>query len=105
LVDFLSVIVLVAAVELGVGILFAAFRRDRLSRAIVIALLILGTVIVLDVVAISTDFRDADGTFDCYGYCSTSQKIISWSLSVAALGLVALPIAVVLRELFRGRSH
>jgi drug/metabolite transporter (DMT)-like permease len=91
----------VAVVALVIAALLAAFRRDRLNLAVLIAVSILGALIAFDLWAISVDFHDADGIFDCWPYCSTWQEVISNTLWFGALLVVALVISAVLRETVR----
>jgi hypothetical protein len=75
------------------------------SRSRLVGLAILAVVVVFDLIAISTDFHDADGFLDCWPQCSTWQHAIRWSLSVGVLLLLVLVIAAVLRVVLRGRSR
>jgi hypothetical protein len=100
-----NLIVVVAIAGLLIAIALTASRRDMFNRAVLIALSSLATVVALDLIAISTHFHDADGFVDCGLYCSTWQQTVGWTLSVGTLLLVALSVAVIVRETWRGRGR
>jgi uncharacterized membrane protein len=100
-----SLIVVVAVAGVLIALALAASRRDMFNRAALIALSILATVVALDLIAISTGFHDADGSLDCHAHCTTWQQVVPWTLTVGTLLLVALSVAVILREAWRGRRE
>jgi hypothetical protein len=98
--DPLGVIVTVAIVGVVVPTVMrlTAPQRDRGSAVVLIILWILGAVIVIDAIAITTDFQDADGYIDCWPGCSTWQTIIQYTLGPAIVLLLPLAIVAVFRE-------
>ena len=91
-------IILVALVGLGIGIPFAARRHDRFGRILIALLLIMGTALTLDGVAISADFHDADGFMDCWPYCSTWQEIVGRTFWWGAMLFLVLVVTAVARN-------
>jgi hypothetical protein len=80
-------------------------RSHWCRRILLVALPIIAGVMALDLIAISTDFHDADGIIDCWPHCTTWHHLVGWSLSVGALLLLVLVLAVLLREgLHKGRG-
>lgn len=99
-----DLIAVVAVVVLLIAIMLAATRRDKFNRVVLILLAILGALLGLDWIAISAGFHDADGAFDCWPGCTTWQQAVLWTLTVGTVLAVALAVAVIFRENWRGRG-
>ena len=69
--------------------LFLACRIGRLLAASVAVLAVAGIGFGLAFLAIATDFRDADGSFDCWPDCSTFQDAVG-------TGIVYTPVAIII---------
>lgn len=65
---------------------FAHLAKPRWSLPVFV---LLGIVVGLDAVAIATDYRDADGIFDCWPHCSGLQNFVRMSLPLGAIALAA----------------
>lgn len=91
LVEALTLAGIAAAV--GAGVSFSLYRRESFDVGIAAVLLVLGVIVLVDVTAYVTDFRDADGAIDCWPNCGVLQTFIRWS---APLGAVLLPMLVVI---------
>jgi hypothetical protein len=75
-----------------VALLYVARRRRRL-RVAFLFLGLLGAVLwLLSLVAIETDYRDADGTFDCWPHCTAFQDSVGAAIFwiPAVLGALAI---------------
>ncbi len=77
------------------GLLAGAWARGRLGTASVILFVAAACVWVLDFAAISSDYRDADGFFDCGEDCtgvhfSTAVGFLAPPLLIAMSALAAL---------------
>jgi hypothetical protein len=94
-------ILLVVLVGLAFGIPFAAARHDTLGRVLIALLLIVGTALILDGVAISADFHDADGFIDCWPYCSTWQEIVGGTFWWGGMLFLVLVLAAVVSAVWR----
>ncbi|MDQ3671672.1 MAG: hypothetical protein M3364_04435 [Actinomycetota bacterium] len=81
-----------ALVVLVCGLLAGAWARRRLGLAAALLFVAAATVWVLDFVAISSGYRDADGFFDCGEDCTG----VHFS---AALGFLAPPLLIALAAL------
>jgi hypothetical protein len=77
----------VAAIALGV--LGYAWTRGRLGLVSAVVLVLALAAWILDLVALTTGFRDADGFVDCRDACTPTHRL-------AALGFVAPPLLVAL---------
>ena len=79
------------------GLLAAAWAWGRLGTAAVVLFAVAVVVWVLDFAAISSDYRDADGFFDCGGDCtgmhfSTAVGFLAPPLLIAMSALAALVV-------------
>lgn len=100
--DWFDLILALALAGLFTAILLWPSRRsDRLSRVLVVALPVISVVIVLDLIAISIDFQDADGIVDCWPNCSPWQEVIGKSLWFGGLLIILLALGVVVRGIAR----
>jgi hypothetical protein len=72
-------------VLIAFGVLTAAWARGRLGLASGAVFVLALTAWVLDFVAITSDYRDADGFVDCGDFCTTTHRL-------TALGFVASPL-------------
>jgi len=77
------------------GLLAGAWARGRLGAASVVLFVAAACVWVLDFAAISSDYRDADGFFDCGEDCtgvhfSTAVGFLAPPLLIAMSALAAL---------------
>jgi hypothetical protein len=71
-------------------------RKRRLARNVALWLGVLSAFWAIAALAISTDWRDADGYFDCWPHCSSVQEtvgVLFWVAPVAA-GLTAVSALV-----------
>jgi hypothetical protein len=69
------------------GLLAAAWTRGRLGLASGAVFLVALTSWIVDLAAIVSGFRDADGFVDCGDFCTPTQRL-------AALGFVAPPLLI-----------
>jgi hypothetical protein len=93
-----EIIVLAVLVGLAIGIPLAARRHDIFGRVLVVLLLIVGTALILDALAILTDISDADGFVDCWPSCSTWQELVGRTFWWGGTLFVVLVIAAVVRN-------
>jgi hypothetical protein len=103
-----EIILLVVLVGLAFGIPFAASRHDTFGRVLIALLLIVGTALTLDGIALAADFHDADGFIDCWPYCSTWQDIVGgtfWWGGMLFLVLVIVAIVSAARSSLRSKSR
>lgn len=77
----------------GVGISLSLYRREPLDVGIAAILVVVGVILLVDVAAYATDFRDADGAIDCWSNCDVLQTLVRWTVP---LGAVLLPVLVVI---------
>jgi hypothetical protein len=79
----------------GTGaMLVIGWRRGRLARAIALCAAGLLAIWAAAVLAIVTDYRDADGTFDCWPRCTRFQDAVGGAL------VYPLPLVVLVGILF-----
>ena len=81
------------------GFLAGAWAWGRLGTAAVVLFIAAVVVWVLDFAAISSDYRDADGFFDCGGECtgmhfSTAVGFLAPPLLIAMSALAALVMLI-----------
>ncbi len=101
-------LVLALSVLLGVfAVLVLAWKRGRLWPALIAMTAVLASTWALALVAMWTDYRDADGWIDCWPACTLLQDgvgtvLVLGPLVIAASLLLALVLAAVTRR--RGRS-
>ena len=84
-----------ALILLVCGLLAAAWAWGRLGTAAVVLFVVAAGVWVLDFAAISSDYRDADGFFDCGDQCtgmhfSTAVGFLAPPLLIALSAFAAL---------------
>jgi hypothetical protein len=96
-------LILIPLVGLAIALPFAVRRHDTFGRVLIALLLIVATAWMLDVVAISTDFHDADGFMDCWPYCSTWQEVVNWTFWWGGTLFMVLVIAAVARNAWPGK--
>lgn len=89
LAETLTAVGIVVVVALAAAL--SLYRPRPLDMALVGALVVLGGVLLVDVIVLATDFRDADGAIDCWPRCTATQQLVRWSV---ALGVVLLPVLV-----------
>jgi hypothetical protein len=80
---------LVSVVLLAGGVLAYAWTRGRLGVVSAVLLVVAIAAWIVDVAAVTTDFRDADGFVDCADTCTATHRL-------AALGFVTPPLLVAL---------
>ncbi len=91
----LTLLILGVLVVVPLAVLFIGRRHVHPLVAVIAALLYLGVAWVLAVLAVATDYRDADGFIDCWPYCSMLQDAVGKVLWVAPFaGLVVILAAV-----------
>jgi len=81
----LAILAVLAA--LGLGAIAVGAKRNRLVLALAMSVLVLAGLWLLTLIAVYTDWRDADGFVDCWPNCSVHQ---------AASGAILLRAPVVL---------
>ena len=96
---WLVYLALAALFVLVCGLLAGAWARGRLGTAAVILFVAAACVWALDFAAISSDYRDADGFFDCGEDCtgvhfSTAVGFLAPPLLIAMSALAALIMLV-----------
>ena len=102
----MKLLTLAAVVAVAATALLDGFTRARLLRDALLATVALAVVWLLAVIAVSTDWQDADGFIDCNASCSRFQDAISVVLvvaPVAAAGVLAVAV-VAGRAARRGRG-
>ena len=78
---------LLSVAVIACGALALAWTRGRLGVASAVLLVLAVVAWVLDFVALTTDFRDADGLLDCGRVCTPMHRLV-------ALGFVAPPLLI-----------
>jgi hypothetical protein len=102
MVETFGYIIVLVAIGLAIGVPLTVSRKDWFSRVLLVALLILAAMLVLNGVAIDTDYRDADGHMDCWPYCTTWQEVVNGIFWWGGTLFIALVIVVILRATFHG---
>ena len=78
---------LLSIAVIACGALALAWTRGRLGVASAVVFVLAVVAWVLDFVALTTDFRDADGLLDCERVCTPMHRLV-------ALGFVAPPLLI-----------
>ena len=78
-------------------------RRRRLARNVVFGLAVLATLWVLAALAISTDWRDADGYVDCWPNCSAVQDAVGVLFWIGPAAAVVLAVSAIITWFIRRR--
>ena len=78
---------LLSIAVIACGALALAWTRGRLGVASAVVFVLAVVAWVLDFVALTTDFRDADGLLDCGRVCTPMHRLV-------ALGFVAPPLLI-----------
>jgi hypothetical protein len=76
-----------SVVLLSLGLLAGAWTRGRLGLVSAVLFVLAVVAWVADVVALASDFRDADGFVDCGDFCTATHRL-------TALGFVAPPLLI-----------
>jgi hypothetical protein len=99
---------LLSIAVIAFGALGLAWTRRRLGFASAVLLVLAVAAWVLDFVALTTDFRDADGLLDCGRACTPMHRLVALGfvappllIAIAAAGMV---IALIARGRRRRRS-
>jgi hypothetical protein len=72
----------------SVAVVVLAGRRNRLKATVSSAAVVLILLWLLALNAFRTDWRDADGIFDCWPSCTSSQKAVGMVLTDAPVSLI-----------------
>ncbi len=80
----------------------AGWRRGWVALS---AFTLISLMWLLAVVLFATDYRDADGAFDCWPNCTALQDAVGFALLVAPIMVVALLASAGIAGLLRRRSH
>ena len=87
-------IVAIAAVTSAL-VLYLAHRIGRLLAASLSMILVATAALVLALVAIARDFRDADGFFDCWPNCSSIQDLVGVTVFAAPIVFIVAVVALI----------
>jgi hypothetical protein len=94
--------IVVAVVLLAALGLVVAYRRRELLAASWLVLVFGAVAFLLAFLAIGTDYRDADGFFDCWPNCTALQDTVGIAFftgpAIAFLGVAGLGLESVLRR-------
>jgi hypothetical protein len=78
--------------------------RRRLGRNVLLGLTLLAALWALAALAVSTDWRDADGYVDCWPNCSPLQDTVGVLFVVAPAAAVFLALSALVTWLIRRRK-
>jgi hypothetical protein len=98
-------ITLALLVGLTCFVVWHGYRNRRLARNAVIWLAILAALWVLAAVAISTDWRDADGYVDCWPHCMRVQQTVGVLFWIAPVAAALTAISALVASLARRRQR
>jgi hypothetical protein len=101
LVDWTGVIEVVPIVGLITAVLLLGARRDRFNLAVAVVVAIVSLLLVLDLIALSTDFHDAGGAFDCWPSCTTWHQLVGDIVLFGTALIVALVLLALTRSALR----
>ena len=86
------------------GLLYWSLRKGRLLAASLVLFALAAVAFGLAYAAVDTGYRDADGSLDCYPYCTALQDATAFGLFLAPVVAVVAAFASVLGALVRRRA-
>jgi len=98
-------ILIAIAAAVAAGLALTLYRRRPSDFVLAGALILVGLVLAVDVLAYATDYQDADGAIDCWPHCSAIQSAVRWSFAASALLLPVLVATAAVRAALKRRDE